>query len=1790
MTRLSIPRRIGAVALFTLATSLLSCGREITGPVRGQPATVAFAPRFATAVTTVGETVHSVASLVPFERVRIVLRRAGEVVADRFVNFPTGVDTVALSIPVTLTGEGGSQGETFEATLRYINAQGDTVFSGGPITVFATPGTSPGTPAEIEVTHVGPGANAVSVQIAPDSVVANSGTSTTFTATAFDAQASPVSNAVIGFISRDPSIVSVPNLGSGAVQLVGVRGTTYVLAQLIDGAVDSAKVTVNPVPSQLAIVSGNAQQTLASTEFSQALRVRVIAADGLGVAGWPVAFEVASGGGTLALPSAGGLSSIVTEVLTDGSGFAEVIWTAGATAGAGSVTASITGPTGTVTFSGTQLSADPALIEFGSAVLDIAAGQSFNNLNVIVKNGAGQVATNFDGPVAIKLNGGTAGAQLLGIDTVNATAGEATFSEFTVDRAGTGYFFTAQAVGFPAVGTSNTFSVAPAPAELITLVSGDGQSAPANFPLADSIRVRVTDQFGIGVVGITVTFTVAAGGGAAIPATAVTDADGRAATQWLLGSAGVQSLEVSAEALESLVVGATVVGGVEGPPQLFAGFDYTFVPAGRTVLIPIYLSSPSVDPITVSLTSDDTLATWSSSFVVIPAGTTRLDVPITGIVPSSSWAFMSSTAGNDSVLVTVDSAWVSFVPLDFTEFLLGDTVQTAVRLSDPAPAGGVLVTVRSLDPALVRVAPSSGKGTPVPGCVSPEFCFLSRAPEAVPVTEGAPQILAPFADSAQILIPEGQLWAKVAVEIIGDGGGFASTELQVEAAAHTSGNYFIDVIRPTVTPYNSLGTLAAPLGIGQTFGLQFQLSNGAATREREITVVSRTPSVVSVEPTARLLLLETLSNRVRVEALTVGSSWVVYSSPGMDSDSTLITVTTPAIDINPGAVNSTPNATSALVMRLGTPGGAEFRERASNLPFTVRVTDPAVVAVDQSGGVFPAGATQLILPYRYVGVGSSWIVLEAANHAPDSVLVSATATGFAMPFTPTVGVGLTTTAQIFVGLLGSPVTTTTVTVTSLSPALVRVLTPQLELSRNSSTVFVKLEGLGEGTALIRVSGGPYTTTDFEVNVVAGTMTFTGFTTLLLPDPSLSVPVAGLTVAGSFNVMPPADTVFAVLRSSNASIVLVTDSLLRFDPGSAVSFDDGTIQPVGPGVAQLTLHAPQLTTSAPLNVTVEPLRLSVTTQSSVVGTRLAVAATIRRNSPTAAPLAVSLAKTGTGDVSVLQGSIVIPADSDAVTVDIVGEAVGAMSLIFSAAGLASDTIPMTVDSSALGVSATVLTPQVGYLDSDVMPLIRVGESSVPSRPGVPMRFVLTSSDTTKIRVLQDTVEFAAGDGVPTRVASVRYLQPGDASLTFASLDGFYTDATRVFTITPAELTGNTSYASDAIVLGMNQEAYFGEIYVDRGFSSDESMWVFLTSSVPGLVTIPDSVLISAGSEEAIISLAAGDSIGSARITAWAPGWNPWEFDVFVTRTMAQPNFDNGFTGGRMGGDLYIMDMISYYARPAATSLPLKLTVEDPTFAVFDVDTLTFPAGEASVAILGPRGLRGGTGRAYVSDGRTGRFDLIARGGDEISLSQPSLAFSWPRYQATPGLRAFGSSHSLGMSNGQDTTVLRFSSLGGRVLAEPDSLLVERFTFSFIPSTISASFSLTGVSAGVDTLIVESDGFISDSAVVSIEPGILRASTLQAQTILLSDSVRVTLQLQDAAGEFAETTTSQLLSFSTDTTLVVTDGSTVVSTSTVPIGATQAEFWVKGLTLGSSELVVSGTNFRTLRLVFTVRAPE
>ncbi|MCE9601364.1 MAG: Ig-like domain-containing protein [Gemmatimonadetes bacterium] len=540
-----------------LALSLLSCGREITGPGEGL--------RYASGLSFVAEFPAPLASVaagagavVPFTQVRVVFRRADLSVAlDTLVNFPSNADSIALDLRVPLAASASaSEGEPLALTLAYVNAAGDTVFRGGPVPVLAqvrAPGSPPPPPAAVPLTYVGPGAQATGILMVPETLTVTAGDPFTFTATARDGQGSVIAGAPIVFTTLDPSRATLGSPAGGAGTSTALRGIARIRAQLASGAAeDTSVLVVLPRPSALAIVSGGAQTAGANAALPQPVSVRLTATDGQPLAGAAVTVAVTSGGGSV----------VPTGTVTDGQGLIGFAWTLGAAAGSQSVTVSSAGvPNLVVNATAVVLSATQLVItqEVGSTY---QAGDSIPALLVEARTSGGVRDTTYGDSVFLAFAANPAGASFTGVTRVRALAGLARFDNFRLTRAGTGYRLSVNAAGM-SPDTSAVIAVTARAASVLGLVSGGGQVAAPGAALAQPIVVRTTDGYANPVAGVIVAFATTNGTTSAAADTS--DASGLASVGWTLPvSTGLKVLTVTSAGLTGspLTVNATASAGV----------------------------------------------------------------------------------------------------------------------------------------------------------------------------------------------------------------------------------------------------------------------------------------------------------------------------------------------------------------------------------------------------------------------------------------------------------------------------------------------------------------------------------------------------------------------------------------------------------------------------------------------------------------------------------------------------------------------------------------------------------------------------------------------------------------------------------------------------------------------------------------------------------------------------------------------------------------------------------------------------------------------------------------------------------------------------------------------------------------------------------------------------------------------------------------------------------------------------------------------------------------------------
>ena len=236
----------------------------------------------------------------------------------------------------------------------------------------------------------------------------------------------------------------------------------------------------------------------------------------------------------------------------------------------------------------------PTTVEITPDAVELLSSGATTGLNAVVRDQNGKAmpsaSVTWSGSDAavftVEGNGliATVTAIANGVGTVTATAGQAS-------------------------GTASV-TVVQTPARL-DLISGDDQEAIRGTALAEPLVVRVAEQTGGVIPGVTVTFAPAdERGGSASPSEAVTDADGQASAVWTLGDARRQRMVATAGELTT-TFRATATADPPIPDYAIVGEleASRFDPLdSETVEISVHITNlgdgPSTGPFTVGVTGD----------------------------------------------------------------------------------------------------------------------------------------------------------------------------------------------------------------------------------------------------------------------------------------------------------------------------------------------------------------------------------------------------------------------------------------------------------------------------------------------------------------------------------------------------------------------------------------------------------------------------------------------------------------------------------------------------------------------------------------------------------------------------------------------------------------------------------------------------------------------------------------------------------------------------------------------------------------------------------------------------------------------------------------------------------------------------------------------------------------------------------------------------------------------------------------------------------------------------------
>lgn len=612
-------------------------------------------------------------------------------VTDQFGNAITGA-----SVTFTVTGGAGSVVGS-PATTDGSGIAAVTSWSlgsaAGANTLQATLGAL--TPVDFSATGVaGAAANMQLEDGDGQSAIAGNPVSTPPSVLVVDQFGNPVQGATVtyGNITGGGSVTgATPVSGADGIATVGswTLGATAgpnTLDATSAGLPDTITFTANGLggaADSMFVVSGDAQTDTVGATLPTPYTVRVVDVNENGVSGIPVTWTVTGGGG-----------SVTGQTSTDASGFATAVHVLGTTAGPQTMTAALGGVSGSpLTFTSTAT--------VGAAALaSISAGNAQTQTvdQTVAVAPAVLVTDQFGNPVsgvtvAFAVTGG--GGSLTVASPATDGSGVATVGSWRLGQtAGVANTLSATPTGVAAVNFSAT-AVADAPTQLF-VDAGDGQSANAGNPVAVAPRVQVLDQFDNPVSGVTVTYSVASGGGSTTGATPSTDAGGLASVgSWTLGATvGSNTLDASVSGIGAPVTFTAT--GTTGPAALMtidggnsqSGTVGQALPTAYTVEVTDAFGNPV----------SGTTVTWSP--LGVGSITASSITNASGI--ASATRTLGTSAGTQSATASVGGLQGGQSPRTFTATAVADAPSTMIVSTGNNQTATVNTAVATAPRVLVR--------------------------------------------------------------------------------------------------------------------------------------------------------------------------------------------------------------------------------------------------------------------------------------------------------------------------------------------------------------------------------------------------------------------------------------------------------------------------------------------------------------------------------------------------------------------------------------------------------------------------------------------------------------------------------------------------------------------------------------------------------------------------------------------------------------------------------------------------------------------------------------------------------------------------------------------------------------------------------------------------------------------------------------------------------------------------------------------------------------------------------
>ncbi len=1307
----------GTALIFATAEGRMAAATVIVAP--DAPSTVSVAPVLATVI--IGRSQDLVATLRDGE---------GRLITGRTITWSSSTPSVAI---VSSTGRvrAVSPGET------RIDATVDGVVGSSTITVIPVPIAN------------------ITVNLAAASLIV--GQTTQATAVARDAEGTVLTGRLVSWASTDPAVATVSTTGLVTALSLGATSIRATSETITGSATFSVVVGT---PTTMSANSTLTQTAPAGTVVTVPPSVRVTDAGGTPVAGVNVTFAVTGGGGAV----------VPATVATNASGIATLTsWTLGAVAGANTITAAVSGLTGSpVTFSASGTVGTAANIVATTVVTQTATAGT-----AVAAPPAVRVTDAFNNPVAgvavafaVTAGGGTINAASVTTDA----AGLAALTTWTLGTVAGPNTVTATVAGLTGSPVSfNATGTVGAAANLVAL-SVTAQSATVGTAVGAVPSVRVQDAVGNGVSGVTVTFTLTAGGGTIAPvspAIVVTNAPGVAThTSWTLGStAGANTVSAAATGLTGspIVFTATAIAG--SPTTIASNSVVTqSATAGSAVTTPpsVRVTDVNGNPVAGVIVN---FAAATGGGVVTP---TTVATSATGIATLTSWT-LGAVAGTNTATATV--AGLTGSPVTFTATgVAGVAARVGITTQ---PAGAVNGAAFTTQP-VVQIQDVNGNRT------------TSTAAVTVSLASGT-----------------GVLGGTLTVNAVNGVATFTNLQL-TGSGAHTLSFASAGLVSATSASVSIAAGAATQLTIttqpaGAVSGVNFTTQPVIAIRDVSGNQTTSTASVTAalasgtgvLSGTTTVSAVNGVATFTNLRIAGSGPHTLTFTSAGLTSaTSVVVTVTqTPAsvgMQVQPaGAVNGAPFTTQPVVRILDNAGLLIATSTAA-------VTASVATGTGILGGTLTVNAVNGVATFtnlQLTGSGAHTLSFASAGLVSATSASLSIAAGAATQLTVTTqpagavsGVNFTTQPVIAIRDVSGNQTASTASVTAALASGTGVL--------SGTTTVSAVNGVATFTNLRIAGSGPHTLTFTSAGLTSATsgsvtVTQTPATVGMLTQPAGAVNATPFTTQPVVRILDNAGlliaTSTAAVTASVASGTGVLGGTLTVNAVNGVATFTN-LQLTGSGAHTLSFASAGLVsaTSASISITAgAPTQLTITTQpaGAVSGapftTQPVIAIRDAGGNQTTSTGAVSVAiASGTG---VLSGTTTVNAVNGVATfanLQLTGS--GAHTLVFSSSGLTSAT------SASISITAGTAT----QLTISTQPAGAVSGVNFTTQPVIAIRDVSGNQTTSTASV---TAALASGTGVLSGTTTVSAVN-GVATFTNLRIGG---SGPHTLTFTSAGLTSATS---------------------------------------------------------------------------------------------------------------------------------------------------------------------------------------------------------------------------------------------------------------------------------------------------------------------------------------------------------------------------------------------------------------